>query len=79
MPGLMSRDPDEPRRSPRHPVFAGNPPLDLFTGEQCDRCPAVPRFHVPIPLKDGRIGELYFCTHHYEKFLPALGTAGLRP
>lgn len=79
MPGLMSREPDEPRRAPRHPVFAENAPPDLFIGELCDRCGAVPRFHVPVPLADGRIGGLYFCTHHYEKLLPALGTAGLKP
>lgn len=68
MPGLMSRD-REPERPVPRPVPVEPP---LFIGERCDRCGATPRFRVGVPLGSGGLGELYFCTHHYEKLLPAL-------
>lgn len=60
--------PDPSDQTPQEPNLAEN--LSVF--ELCDRCPA--RASAVVVLPSGR--GLTFCTHHVNRFEPALAAVG---
>lgn len=76
---MMSRPAGDPAGRPS----ASSAPLsEAIPDELCDHCGGLARHRVSVAYTTvhgvRRLGELMFCTHHYERHLPSLVAQGLR-